>query len=218
MLKKRPYLLPIAIIVLVLVIDQVLKIWVKTHMTIGQEIPIFGEWAKLHFVENNGMAFGLEFFGSAGKLVLSLIRIIAVGAIIYYIVYLVRHKASTIILACFALIAAGAFGNIIDSAFYGLIFGESTFFEVAKAFPEEGGYAPFLYGKVVDMFYCPIVDIAQADAPSWIPDFLFGYDDRLIFFRPIFNVADSAITIGLVMLLIFFRRLPGQAKSKEVAV
>ncbi|MDR0364128.1 MAG: lipoprotein signal peptidase [Bacteroidales bacterium] len=214
MLKKRPYLLPVLIILIVLIGDQVLKIWVKTHMTIGQEIPIFGDWAKLHFVENNGMAFGMAFFGNIGKLILSLVRIVAVGFLGYYMVHLIRRKSSIIILICFALIIAGAFGNIIDSAFYGQVFSESSYFEPAVAFPEEGGYAPFLYGKVVDMFYCPVVDIAYADAPSWIPDFLFGHDDHLIFFRPIFNVADSAITIGLFLLLFNYKKL-GNPRQKR---
>ncbi|MDL2254921.1 lipoprotein signal peptidase [Bacteroidales bacterium OttesenSCG-928-J16] len=207
MSKKKSYLLPVLIIVVILIGDQILKIWVKTHMTIGQEIPIFGDWAKLYFIENNGMAFGMEFFGGAGKLILSLVRIVAVGLLGYYLVYLIRRRAATIVLVCFALIIAGAFGNIIDSAFYGLIFSESTYFETAAAFPEGGGYAPFLYGKVVDMFYCPVIDIAHADAPAWIPDFLFGHDDRLIFFRPIFNIADSAITIGLFALLFNYKKL-----------
>lgn len=207
MRKKKPYLLPLLIIAVVLVADQILKIWVKTHMTIGQEIPIFGNWAMLHFVENNGMAFGMEFFGDAGKLILSIVRIVAVGLLVYFLVQMTKRKTATIVLVCFALIIAGAFGNIIDSAFYGMIFSESTYFEPAVAFPEGGGYAPFLYGKVVDMFYCPIIDIAHADAPAWIPDFLFGHDGHLIFFRPIFNIADSAITIGLFMLLFNYKKL-----------
>jgi signal peptidase II len=122
-------------------------------------------------------------------------------------VRLIRKKTSPVIIACFALIIAGALGNILDSAFYGLIFGESTFTAIAGVFPEGGGYAPFLHGKVVDMLYFPVIDMAKDTAPSWIPDFLFGGDGHFIFFRPIFNIADSAITIGVVLMVIFFRKM-----------
>jgi len=206
-MKKRPYLLPAIIIFAVLLADQILKFWIKTHLTIGESIPVFGNWFLLHFTENNGMAFGMEFFGGSGKLILSIFRIIAVALICYYMTYLIRKKNSAVIIACFALIIAGAFGNILDSAFYGLIFGESTTMNVAGVFPQGGGYAPLLYGKVVDMLYFPVIDVARGAAPSWLPDFLFGSDGRFIFFRPIFNIADSAITIGVVLLVVFFRKM-----------
>src|SRR5688572_28501454 len=148
---KRSLLL----IFLVLLIDQTLKIWIKTHMYLGEEFPVFGNWFRIHFTENNGMAFGLEFGVSFGKLLLSVIRIVAVIGIGWYLVHLVRTKANSGLIACFSLIFAGAIGNIIDSAFYGLIFSDSMH-QLATLFPPEGGYASFLHGRVVDMLYFPI--------------------------------------------------------------
>jgi len=206
-MKKKIYLLPVTIIFAILLADQIFKIWIKTNMTIGEEIPVFGNWFLLHFTENNGMAFGMEFFGKSGKLILSIFRVAAVAAIGFYLWHLIRKKTSTMIIFCFSLIIAGALGNILDSAFYGLIFSESTPYNIAVLFPEGGGYTHFLHGKVVDMLYFPVIDIAKNTAPSWLPDFLFGSDGRFIFFRPIFNIADSAITIGVVLLLIFFRKM-----------
>ncbi len=190
----------IAIIFLVLLIDQASKIWVKTHMTYGEEFNILGlTWARIHFVENPGMAFGIEFGGGYGKLALSLFRIVAVVFLIYYIRQLILQGASMGLLASFAFILAGAFGNIIDSAFYGMIFSESSYHSVAQLFPPEGGYASFLHGKVVDMFYFPIY---QGAVPDWFP---FWRGQEILFFRPVFNVADSAITIGVLSILIFQR-------------
>ena len=206
-MKKNPYLLPAITILVVLLVDQILKFWIKTHLTIGESIPVFGNWFLLHFTENNGMAFGMEFFGSSGKLILSIFRIIAVTLICCYMVYLIRKKNSTVIIFCFALIIAGALGNILDSTFYGLIFSQSTMTNVAGVFPEGGGYAPLLYGRVVDMLYFPVIDVAREAAPSWLPDFLFGSDGRFIFFRPIFNIADSAITVGVALLIVFFKKM-----------
>lgn len=173
----------------------------------GASISVFSDWFLLNFTENNGMAFGMEFFGSSGKLILSLFRIVAVALIGYYIVRLIRKKTPSIIIVCFSLIVAGAVGNILDSAFYGRIFSESTATKVAELFPETGGYAPFLYGKVVDMLYFPLIDVAKDTAPSWIPDFLFGSDGHFIFFRPIFNIADASITVGVALLILFYRKM-----------
>ena len=189
------------VIFIVLLIDQILKIWVKLHMTIGQEIPIFGNWFKLLFVENNGMAFGWLDGGSM-KLVLSIFRILAVIALFIVLIRLSRKNTKFGVLFGISLITAGAIGNILDSVFYGQIFSESTFTQLAALFPEGGGYAGWLHGKVVDMLYFPIIDVARDNA-SWLPDFFFGPDDHFIFFRPIFNFADSAITVGVFYMLIF---------------
>lgn len=189
------------VIFIVLLIDQILKIWVKLHMTIGQEIPVFGNWFKLLFVENNGMAFGWLDGGSM-KLVLSIFRILAVIALFIVLIRLSRKNTKFGVLFGISLITAGAIGNIIDSVFYGQIFSESTFTQLASLFPDGSGYAGWLHGKVVDMLYFPIIDVARDNA-SWLPDFFFGPDDHFIFFRPIFNFADSAITVGVFYMLIF---------------
>lgn len=186
----------ILVIFLVLLADQVLKIWVKTHMTISEDIEITS-WFIIRFVENNGMAFGIEVLS---KLFLSLFRIIAVGAIGYYLYKIIQKGVNTGFVVCIALILAGALGNIIDSAFYGMIFSESTEYTIATLFPDGGGYASFLHGKVVDMFYFPIIKIDHV--PDWIPVWGGG---EFIFFRPIFNLADSAISVGVILLLLFER-------------
>ncbi len=186
----------ILIIVLILIIDQVLKFWIKTHMILGQEFHVFGDWFIIHFTENNGMAFGMEFWGKHGKLFLSIFRILAVISIGWYINYLIKHKAPNGLVLSIALIMAGAIGNIIDSVFYGVIFNES-YYQVAELLPPEGGYAPLLQGRVVDMFYFPIL---QGHYPDWFP---FRAGEEFIFFRPVFNIADSAITVGVAFILIF---------------
>ena len=184
---------PLIVIFLVLLIDQISKFWIKLNMTIGESFSVLGDWFQIYFIENNGMAFGWEFGAQYGKLVLSIFRIIAVALLFYFIYYLVKKKTKFGPLLGISLITAGALGNIIDGMFYGMIFSESTFFEVATLFPEGGGYAGFLQGKVVDMLYFPLFIF-----PEWVP--FFGGQ---IFFSPIFNIADSAITIGFLYLLIF---------------
>lgn len=175
-------------------------------MTIGEEIPMLGSWFKLYFTENNGMAFGMQFGGEWGKLALSIFRILAIIAIGVYIYILNKRKSSNGLVVSISLIFAGALGNIIDSAVYGLIFSGSSYHTVAEITAFGEGYTSFLHGKVVDMLYFPIVDLTRSSAPTWMPDFLFGYDNHFIFFRPIFNIADSAITIGVSWLLLFERK------------
>ena len=186
----------------VLLLDQVLKIWVKTSMPLGHEIPVIGKWFRLLFIENEGMAFGWLGGGGAIKLILSLFRIVAVVALFIIIFRLSKKDTKFGVLLGLSLITAGAMGNIIDSVFYGRIFSESTFSQVATLFPDGGGYAGWLHGRVVDMLYFPIIDVARENA-SWLPNFFFGPDGHFIFFRPIFNLADAAITIGVFYMLIF---------------
>ena len=186
----------------VLLVDQILKIWVKTSMTLGEEIPVFGSWFKLLFIENEGMAFGWMGGGGVMKLVLSLFRIVAVVALFVIIFRLSKKNVKFGVLFGLALITAGAMGNIIDSVFYGRIFSESTWQHVATLFPDGGGYAGWLHGRVVDMLYFPIIDVAKENA-SWLPDFFFGPDGHFVFFRPIFNFADSAITFGVFYMILF---------------
>lgn len=194
---------------ILLIVDQAVKIWIKTHMMIGEEISVFGDWFKILFVENNGMAFGMELSdGKIGKMILSLFRIAAVGAIGWYIMKLIREKAPAGVLYSFTLIFCGAIGNIIDSLFYGIIFNDSHF-QIATLFPQDGGYSSFLHGKVVDMLYFPLI---EGQFPSWVP--IWGGQD-FIFFRPVFNLADSYITIGVLMLLLFYRKFFSSDKPKE---
>lgn len=188
-------LVVVLILFFVLVLDQALKIWVKTHFCYGEERLLFGlSWARLNFVENPGMAFGWKFGGEYGKLALSLFRIAAIGFLIFYITRLVKSSVGYGVLISFALILAGAIGNIIDSAFYGLIFSESDYHclnGAAKLFPAEGGYGKFLHGKVVDMLFFPL----------WHNEL-----GEVVFFQPVFNIADSSITVGVLNILLFQRR------------
>lgn len=197
------------LVVLLLVIDQVIKILVKTHMTLGQSIHVFGDWFQIYFVENNGMAFGMQFGATVGKLLLSLFRMALVVLIFLYIRKLLKRPSTPMgVLVGLSAILCGALGNIIDSLFYGLIFSESTVTQVAQLFPEGGGYAPFLFGKVVDMLYFPIID---TDLPAWLGG------KHVVFFRPIFNFADSCITVAAFYLLIFHWRFFGKKHDAEPA-
>ncbi len=178
-------------------------------MALGDEIVVFKNWFILHFVENNGMAFGFEFAGEYGKIFLSLFRILAVVAIGWYLFKLAKQKEIPFgFIVSIALIFAGAIGNIIDSLFYGIIFNHS-YGQVASLFPEAGGYSSFLHGRVVDMFYFPLI---QGRYPDWIP--VLG-GDPFIFFRPVFNIADSSITIGIFSILIFYRRYFNKPEKKS---
>jgi signal peptidase II len=189
----------ILLISLVLIADQALKIWVKTNMVLGEQFHVLGNWFIIHFTENPGMAFGMEFWGEYGKLTLSLFRIVAIILICIYISWLIKKKMPTGVVLGMSLILVGAMGNVIDSAFYGMIFGES-YYEPATFFPPDGGYASFLHGRVVDMFYFPII---QTNWPNWVP-WIGG--QSFVFFRPVFNIADSAITVGVFYLIIFQRK------------
>ena len=189
-----------AFIVLLLIIDQVVKIWVKTHMTINESISVFGDWFFIRFIENPGAAYGFEFGGDYGKLFLSILRIVAVILLSVYIRRLLKKKAPLGVIIGFALILVGALGNIVDSMFYGLIFSESTFSSVARLFPPGGGYGTFLHGMVVDMLYFPII---ESTYPSWFP--VVG-GEEFVFFSPIFNLADTYISVGFLYLLFFQRK------------
>ncbi|WP_442589996.1 lipoprotein signal peptidase [Pedobacter sp. AW31-3R] len=177
----KGYTKPLLAVFLVLLADQLLKTWIKTNMYIGQEFKIMGNWFIIHFTENNGMAFGMEFGGEFGKLALSLFRIAAVAGIGYGLHHLIKHKYHRGLILNVALIFAGALGNIIDSVFYGKIY----------------GYSGLFHGRVVDMFYFPIL---EGIFPSWVP--IWGGEDY-VFFRPVFNVADAAISVGVIVILIF---------------
>ncbi|MBR5610673.1 MAG: lipoprotein signal peptidase [Bacteroidales bacterium] len=184
---------------ILLVIDQVSKILVKTNMTIGESISVLGDWFQILFIENPGMAFGMEFGGSIGKYFLTILRIVLVIVMIIYLRKLLKKGSEVPMGVCVGImmVMVGALGNILDCMFYGILFGESTMMQVAQFLPEGGGYAPFFLGKVVDMLYFPLIDTTW---PEWVP---FVGGDSLIFFRPIFNFADSCITVGALYLMIF---------------
>ncbi len=186
----------VIIVLSVLIIDQVIKILVKTNMYWHESIHVT-DWFYIFFTENNGMAFGMELIG---KLFLSTFRIVAVGIIIWYLNKFIKKNYNTGFIVCISLILAGAMGNIFDSAFYGLIFNESTNTSVATFVPFGQGYESFLHGRVVDMFYFPIID---TNWPEWLP-FIGG--EHFIFFSPIFNFADASISCGIIALLLFYSK------------
>lgn len=195
----------IAIILLILIADQCLKVWVKTHMFLYQDIEVFS-WFIIRFVENNGMAMGIEVMG---KLFLSVFRIIASVFIAYYIYLLIKRNFKMGYIVCVAMIFAGAIGNIVDSVFYGVFFSESTPYNTAVLFPPEGGYGSWLHGKVVDMFYFPLFSF---EWPSWMP-WIGG--KTFEFFRYIFNLADASLSVGMVTLLLFYRKSFARSFEKE---
>ena len=183
---------------ILILLDQILKIWIKTHYILGEESQIF-DWFIIHFTENNGMAFGMEFGGYTGKKILTIFRIVVVGIGIKYIFNLTKAGFSNGASIALGFIIGGAIGNIIDSSFYGIIFNES-YNNVASFMPEAGGYSSLLHGKVVDMFYFPLMN---SHFPNWMP--IWG-GEHFIFFRPVFNIADAGISIGIFMILLFYRK------------
>ena len=209
-MKKKYVWIGVLVVFALIVIDQVIKIWVKTHLAMGQTIPLIGNWFNLHFVENEGMAFGISFGQQVGKFLLSLVRIVLVVLLCWYFVRKVkRDKMDGVVLTIFCLVIAGAFGNIIDSMFYGIFFTESNFLQVAEWSPGHG-YAPFFFGKVVDMFYLKLFLIPEK-FPIWGGSY---------FFPAIFNFADACITVGIVLAIIFNKRIfsdleEGKGSSEE---
>jgi signal peptidase II len=183
----------------ILIVDQTVKILVKTNMVMGEEIHVFGNWFRIHFLENNGMAFGMEWGGKAGKAALSVFRMLAIAGISWYLSAIIKKNAHIGLILSVSAIIAGAAGNLIDSAFYGMIFSES-FHTAAILFPEGGGYSSFLQGRVVDMLYFPIIDTHW---PDWSP---IRPGQSFIFFRPVFNLADTSITVGVAAILLFQKR------------
>ena len=198
--KKYSYVLAAIILISVLAIDQSLKIWVLKHMYLGQTKSMLGNWFYLHFTENNGMAFGVELGGVSGKLILTTFRLLAVAGIVWYLLKQIRSQAHVGLIACIALILAGAIGNIIDSVFYGVWFKELVTY----------GSGKFFLGRVVDMLYFPIV---ETHYPSWFP-FWAGQD--FTFFRPIFNIADASISTGVISIIVFQKKFFGNKLEEPI--
>ena len=197
----------ILVVFAVLLIDQIIKIGVKTSMTLHESIHVT-DWFYITFIENNGMAFGMQ-LGS--KIILSLFRIIAISALGYYIWLEVKRQAKTGYIVCLSLVLAGAAGNLIDCMFYGLMFNASSPYYLSYFVPFGTGYAPFLMGKVVDMFYFPLI---ETEWPTWVP---FVGGEHFVFFSPVFNFADSCISVSVVWLLLFYREQIGKISfSKAV--
>lgn len=201
-MKKAVFL-----IIIILLVDQISKIYIKTNFLYGEEVVVF-DWFRIHFIENNGMAWGAEFGGKTGKLFLTIFRLIAITGIGYWLVSSVKKNAHNILVIAISLIFAGALGNIIDSVFYGVIFNAPTN-EVATMFAEQG-YEKLFFGRVVDMLYFPIW---SGDLPSWVP-FIGG--EPFTFFNAIFNVADTAISTGVGMLIVFNKKAFPKEEVKAV--
>lgn len=210
----------IFIIIIILLVDQISKVYIKTHFVLSEEIKVMGlDWFRIHFLENNGMAWGKEFGGESGKLFLTLFRLAAIAGIGYWLYDAIRNKAHKILIVAISLIFAGAMGNIIDSVFYGIFFTDS-YHRVASFMPPEGGYNSLFHGKVVDMLYFPIIDTML---PDWIPAISFNFPEWLpfiggnhfslfenrnfTFFDPVFNIADTAISSGVGLLIVFNKKI-----------
>ena len=193
------------IVVAILLIDQAIKIWVKTSMCLHESIQIT-DWFYITFIENMGMAFGMQ-LGS--KILLSLFRVVAIAGLTYYIWLEVKRKSPTGYIVCLAMILAGAAGNLVDCLFYGLIFNESSPYYVSYFVPFGTGYAPLLMGKVVDMFYFPLI---ETEWPLWMP---FVGGEHFVFFSPVFNFADASISVSVVWLILFYREEIGRLSMSE---
>ena len=193
------------IVVAILLIDQAIKIWVKTSMCLHESIQVT-DWFYITFIENMGMAFGMQ-LGS--KILLSLFRVVAIAALAYYIWLEVKRKTRTGYIVCLAMILAGAAGNLIDCLFYGLMFNESSPYYVSYFVPFGTGYAPLLMGKVVDMFYFPLI---ETEWPLWMP---FVGGEHFVFFSPVFNFADASISVSVVWLILFYREEIGRLSMSE---
>jgi len=207
---KKTSIIALLIFVGILAIDQGSKIWVKTHMIEGEEFRIMGDWARIHFVENTGMAFSMELPGQYGKLALSFFRLFAIGVMFYLLVGLIRESKPKGLIYCTAAIMAGALGNLLDSMFYGKIFTDS-YGQVASMFPPEG-YAGWMQGNVVDMLWFPMIN---GTFPTWFP--MWG-GESFLFFSPIFNVADAAITTSIFIIIIFQKQFFKEEENVEVTL
>lgn len=207
------YKYAVLIVLAVLIIDQLSKIYIKTHFAIGEFVNVLGDWCKIYFIENEGMAFGFTLSDAAiGKLILTLFRLVAVIFGFFYLNTLIKKKHKAGLIVCAALILAGAAGNLIDSLFYGMIFSESSMHTVAQFVPWGQGYSSFFHGNVVDMLYFPMIDTTW---PDWMP--IWG-GKPFRFFEPIFNVADVSISTGVIALLVFQNKLLPRASTQKVDV